>query len=66
MALNIGDKVVYINNMAYDENEQLLKRPIGIVRGIFSDCVVCNWVSKLDSFYWCVPISYVRLYRENK
>jgi len=67
MAFRVGDKVMYVNNNAYDENERLLKRPIGTIQRLaYGIYAVCNWDYKNDNFCLSVPITYIKLYKENK
>jgi hypothetical protein len=68
MPLKVGDKVIYINNIAHDGNEYLLKRPSGVVRKVWlssythTNMVSCQWDIPDNNFnYWNVPVSYVKL-----
>jgi hypothetical protein len=67
-----GDAVIYIYNTAFDSNRDLLKRPEGVVDEVwnhrgYGDMVGCNWIkSNGSTFFWNVPITHVKLSKENK
>jgi len=72
MPLKMGDKVIYIYNMPFDNNSKLLKRLIGTIDEFWESfrsgsMVGCVWEdTNGEVFHWNVPKRYVKLYKENK
>lgn len=65
--MDVGDKIIYINNIAFMGKKDLLKRPMGIINTISDLYVRCKWILKDGrSFEWSVPIKNVKLLEENK
>lgn len=71
MKFQIGDKVKYIGNVAFDDRHELFKTSFGIVtdyfypRGsVWDKVAVCDWYLGDDYwFQWNVPDSYIKKIR---
>jgi hypothetical protein len=66
--MEIGDVVIYVHNIPFDDNYNLLKRPTGVIRRFFisgrgyGKIAVCVWtLPSGGTFEWNVPITQIKI-----